>query len=61
MDVIEVMENMARRYGIFSHKFTAYDTITVTFHDDWVEGTQFVYKHNGVEIDRDRVSDLIPS
>lgn len=61
VDIIEIMENLARKFGMFSHTFTTRDTITVTFHDDWVEGTQFVYKHNDVEIDRNRVRDLIPS
>lgn len=57
---LEVMESMAERFGSFSCMFTKYDSLAVEFHRDWVEGTQFVYKHNGVEIDRERALDFCP-
>jgi hypothetical protein len=60
LTIIEHMEHRAQSFGPQSRLFTRCDTLNIEFHRDWVEGTQFVYKHNGVVIDRDRARDLVP-
>jgi len=39
--------------------FTPSDVLTVIFHPEWVEGTEYEFFHNGVKIDEDRARELI--
>ena len=59
---LEVMEEDAVEFGQISEKFTAFDILTIEHCPDWmvVEGTRFIYKHNGVAIDRERAYQLVP-
>jgi hypothetical protein len=60
LTILEQMEQRARESGPQLRLFTSCDTLDVIFHADWVEGTQFVYHHNGVRIDRQRARELVP-
>jgi hypothetical protein len=58
--ILEVMEAEAQRGLVQNRMFTAMDSLTVEFYPNWARGTQFVYKHNGVRIERERAIALVP-
>lgn len=39
--------------------FTPSDVLTVIFHPNWVQGTEYEFFHNGVKIDETRARELI--
>lgn len=60
LTIFETLEQQARAGQPQMHKITQMDCLEIEFHSDWVEGTQFVYKHNGVRIERERARELVP-
>lgn len=55
------MNYLERQGRLFTleERVTSVDTVSITYHPGWVEGTRFVFKHNGVKIDESRTRELV--
>lgn len=59
-NIISIMEVSALRCGSAYVAATPDDHITIEYHVDYKVGQRFVYRHNGVPVERRRVLDLCP-